>query len=141
MAIKTFRTNKKPVQFKIDDDTFEAAPEVPAGLMIDLVKLRSELDRSESHRQFDLVLELFAEVFTPESYAKFEERLRDRKNPIGLPTLLDVSKYLLGEVYGGRPTQSPPSSRDRSAATTGTGSTDGVPPEESTRSTSPGNGS
>jgi hypothetical protein len=136
--MKRFTTRREPVMFQIDDDTFLCVREIPAGGLIDLLKLQQELSGTTDRvRQLDVIVQLMQEMLVPDAFAKFELRLRDRDNPIGLRLLVDVMKWLLGE-YGLRPTQSPDSSTDTSQETAGTGSTDGPPPEESTPETSPG---
>jgi hypothetical protein len=136
--MREFTTNRKPVLFKIDEDTFMATPEIPAGVMLDLIKMQSELQSGEPHRQFDVVMQLFRELLVAEAYAKFERRLHDPENPIGMRTLIEVVQWLLGDAYGMRPTPSPSSSPGPSTATTGTSSTAGVPPAESTPGDSAG---
>lgn len=137
-GVKRFTTRREPVLFEIDDDTFMCVREIPAGRLIDLMKLQQELSgTTDRARQLDVIVQLMQEMMIPDAFAKFEARLRDPDNPIGLRLLVDVMKWLLGE-YGLRPTQSPDSSTDTSQETAGIGSTDGAPPEESTPEPSPG---
>lgn len=141
-AMKRFETNKTPVLFQIDDDTFMCVREIPAGRLVDLLKLQGELSQANDRtRLLDVIMEIVNMVLLPDAITKFEARLRDKENPIGLRTLVDVMKWLLGDAYGLRPTQPPSTSTDESEETAGTTSTDGAPLEESTPETSPGDDS
>jgi len=138
--VKRFETRKEPVIFHIDDDAFMCVREIPAGTLVDLIKVQQELSStSDRARQLDLIMQLVQEFMLPEALQKFERRLHDKDNPIPLRTVIDVMRWLLGEAYGLRPTPLPSSSADESSEETAGGtSTDGAPPEESTPETSPG---
>lgn len=137
--MKRFETRREPVLFQIDDDTFMCVREIPAGALIDLLKAHTDLQgTTDRGRMVDLIMQIMEELMLPSAYAKFVDRMRDKENPIGLRTIVDVMKWLLGEAYGLRPTQLPDSSTDTSQETGGTDSTDGAPPEESTPENSPG---
>lgn len=141
--MREFTTNRDPILFKIDDDTFMGVPDIPAGKMLDLLKMQQDMTTTgDTARQFDIVLELFRMLLVREAYAKFERRLNDPDNPIGMRTLVEVVQWLLGEAYGLRPTLPSPSSQEQSAGpTTGPPSTAGALREESTPEGSLGPGS
>lgn len=138
--VKRFETRQEPVIFHIDDDAFMCVREIPAGTLIDLLKVQQELSTTADRaRQLDLIMQLVGELMLPEALQKFERRLHDKDNPIPLRLVIDVMRWLLGEAYGLRPTLPPSSSQDESSEETAGGtSTDGAPPAELIPETSPG---
>ena len=65
-------------------------------------------------------------VLLPESSVRFAKRMRSAEDPITGADLVETVNWLVGEVYGGRPT-TPSSSSPDGSSTTGTSSTDGAP--------------
>lgn len=139
--MKQFTTRTEPIRFRIDDDLFEAASDIPAATMFRLADMRKNLNSDDRGERFEGLKTIFRELLTDESYALFEGRLGSREKPIGTKTMNEVLEWLTGEGYGLRPTQPSPSSPEQSAATSGDSSTDGVQPETSTPEPSPGPGS
>lgn len=145
-TVRRFGRKLTPIRFQIEpgDEVFEAAPKIPADNMLSIVErfsdLRAATDtdaRRKPGESFNAATGLLEEVLTPESHAVFRERMGDQTNPIGLEDILDVMRWLIGEAYGLRPTQPPPSSGEQ-PGTGGTSSTDGAPPETSTPEDSAG---
>lgn len=143
-SVKQFGTpgGLKPKQFRIDDDLFSAAPDLPAGTMIEMVSLFQEAQDQnvDMSRKLGLISKIFDMALFDESRQLLETRLHSKERPIGIRTLLDVIQWMMGEAYGLRPTQQPSPSTG-SSDPAGAGSTAGAPPVESTPSPSPGAGS
>lgn len=104
--IKDFSKARKRIQFKIDDDVFEASPAVPAEILMDFAAQFSDLDPENAPvgkqlEAFRGVLEL---VLLDDSLTRFSERLRDRRNPIDIDQMEEIITWLF-EVYGLRPTE------------------------------------
>lgn len=111
--IKDFSKVRKRIQFRIDDDLFEAAPAVPADILIDYTQEFAGVDPEkipidQQLKVFRSVLEL---TLLPESLDRFTARMRDRKNPIEIDQISDVITWLF-EEYGLRPTELPSDSSD-----------------------------
>jgi hypothetical protein len=136
--MKEFHTKTEAADFKIDDDVFHPPAEIPAGLWLDLIELQNQLEGADTVKQFELVTTLFEMVLPEDEYALFSKRLHDKARPIGMPLLIDVIEWLLGEAYGMRPTP-PPSSSAGSSTTPRPGgpSTAGARRKGSPRSGSP----
>lgn len=127
------RTRSDPVQFSMDGDTFEAVPEIPAYVLAELVERFSTATTTDAAAQFKQMLSVIRQLLVPDSRDLFERRLSDGANPISLPQLQELITWLMGEVYGARPT--PPSSPSPAPpGGDGQPSTDGAPPAESTSS-------
>lgn len=106
------------VPFKIGKLQFEAAPEVSAKVMLDMANLKNEMgDDSTSEQKINAVSRIFSKVLSEVDYKLLMEGLQSEKrpgdvegvDPIGIHSLMAVVEWLFGEVYGGRPTQSPQS--------------------------------
>lgn len=143
MTIQDFSAPKKEnLKFKIDEDVFEAVAVVGAELlrdvtnMTDLAALQttdvSTMDAeqvksiSEAANQHTAKTMMFLDaVLTPDSAARFGERLRSTTEPITIQQAYDVWRWLI-EQYAARPTQpSLPSLNGHDG--TGTSSTAGAP--------------
>lgn len=132
------RSRAEPVRFSMDGDIFDAVPEIPANLMVDLVD-KLTTPATDPSGQFKQALDVLRQLLTPDSRETFERRLSDPANPISLPQLTELTSWLLGEVYGGRPTQ-PPSPSPAPPSDGGLPSTDGAQPAGSTNLIWPGAG-
>jgi len=97
--MKTFTvgTVGEPVQFKVEEDQFEAIPpqKLPAGALIKYFHLINE------NQLFDANEFFFQTVLTKDSLEKFNERINSAENPITLGVLGEIAAWLLGEVYMG----------------------------------------
>lgn len=135
------RSRAEPVRFSMDGDVFDAVPEIPATMMVGLVKKFAGLNDADGDpiTRFEQALDVLRQLLTPDSRETFERRLSDSANPIGLRQVTELVQWLLGEVYGQRPTQ-PPSPSPESPSDGGLPSTDGAPPADSTNLIWPGAG-
>lgn len=140
---------REPIQFKIDDDVFYAAPEIGAEILrpmmlnqisgIDPKILKAVGDGNVdniSHEdmiglikatqtQTEQAMQFLDLVLLPESSTRFAERMKSTVNPITLDQAGDVYQWLLAE-YGKRPTKPSTSSSVQSQASAGTSLTDGA---------------
>lgn len=105
--VKDFTTPKRTIKFKIDDDVFEAAPEIAAGLMLEFASEADRLDEQSlaSADAMHIMTTLMQALLLPQSFTVFKSRLSDQLHPIGVQTFADVVSWLL-EQYGLRPTES-----------------------------------
>lgn len=104
--IKDFSKARKRIQFKIDDDIFEAAPAVPAEILMDFAAQFSGMNPENAPvdvqlKAFRGVLEL---VLLEDSLQRFNERLRDRREPVDVEQVEEIITWLF-EAYGLRPTE------------------------------------
>lgn len=109
--IKDFSRVRKPIQFRIDDDVFDAVPTVPAEVMIQFAEGFSSLDPTkltpaESVAALRRVVEF---VLKPASLVRFKERMSSPEDPIDMEQLDEIVQWLF-EEYGMRPTQESSSS-------------------------------
>jgi hypothetical protein len=119
------------LRFKIDDDYFEAVPEIGPGVILDVtapddnVARLAGLDPTEASPEDvmkltqgvrDLqarLMNFLDSVLIPESAQLFAARLRAQANPITLEQCREVVAWLIGQ-YSNRPTEPPkPSSSGR----------------------------
>lgn len=123
VEIKDFSFSPEPKQFRINDDIFQCAPELPLGVMAKVaeLKLDAETLRKEG---LEPVLQFFDEVMYDASAARFRQRVSDKTQPIGMRHVMAILPWLL-EVYGLRPTQ-PSEDSSASPESDGTSSTDGA---------------
>lgn len=105
MVMKDFTRERKAIQFKIDDDTFDAKSPIPGQVLIDFAKKFSSMSEAstvdEQLTAFQAVLEL---VLMPASHTRFMERLADPENPIEIGQVEEIVMWLF-EEYGLRPTE------------------------------------
>jgi len=107
--MKDFSRKREKIEFQVDEDVFEAAPAIPAGVLTQFVVKFSgveNLPASERVKAFGEVLEM---VLKPESFERFLRRLEDRERPIDINQLNDIIVWLM-EQYGQRPTMPSPDS-------------------------------
>lgn len=104
--MKDFTRPKRAIKFKVDDDVFEAVPEIAAGLVVQFAE-EAELIDKDTVKPAELIKvlsNLFHYVLPPESATRLISRLSDPKNPLGLDRILEIIQWLL-EQYGLRPTE------------------------------------
>lgn len=126
--IKDFSKSRKRLQFRIDNDVFEAVAAIPAQVMIDFAKTITEADPSKMSPadQVGALSSMLKTVLLPTSLKRFRARMSDVENPIEMDQISDVVTWLF-EEYGLRPTTgSVSSSNGVSPPGPGTGSTDGT---------------
>ena len=108
--IRDFTKKRDDISFRVDDDIFHAARGVPAEVLMDFATQFSgmslETPVDEQLKAFRGVFEL---VLLPESLRRFNERMRDRENPIEMDQCEQIITWLM-EKYGLRPTELPSNS-------------------------------
>ncbi|MFD8226846.1 hypothetical protein ACFV16_22040 [Streptomyces massasporeus] len=136
--IRDFSKARKDISFRVDDDMFHAARGVPADVLLDFA---TEFQGMETTATIDVQLKAFRSmlevVLLPESLKRFNERMRDRDNPIEIDQVEDIVTWLM-EEYGLRPTEpSSASPGGPSSPEPGTTSTASTPAEVSISAASP----
>lgn len=102
-----FSTRRRSIRFRVDEDVFEAAPDIATDLALDYAE-KVEIIGSRTataDEQKDVIHSLVRMVLFPSSAARFIERLGDQKNPIGQAKVGEIFRWLF-EEYGLRPTES-----------------------------------
>lgn len=135
--VKEFTTNRKPIEFKLDGETMKATPEIPAEVMLNLIDARETLKHAGTRGRIEVLIDVLDDVLYPESISRIRERMKSREEPLGVPKIVEIVEWLMGECYGMRPTQSPRDS-EHGPESTGQSSTDGASPEVLTPEDSPG---
>lgn len=133
IEVKDFSFDLTPKKFRIDPDTFYAAPELPFGLAATVAKFKdmSEEDAPEKLLQF------FDAILLDDSAARLRERATSKVEPVPMRLCMPIINWLF-EVYGLRPTPpSEPSSSTSGAPDGSTSSTAGAPSTDSTGPDSP----
>lgn len=104
-APKDFTKRRKPISFRIDGDTFEATPAVPAGVLVEFANSYTDVNaKAGPAESFQTVMSVLELVLLPESFKRMAVRANDLANPVEIDQLSDVLLWLL-EEYGLRPTQ------------------------------------
>lgn len=132
--IKDFSKVRKTLQFRVDDDVFQAASAIPAEVMIQFTEAITSSDptKMSPKEQVGVLRGMLEIVLVPESLARFKERMADVGNPIELDQINDIVTWLF-EEYGMRPTvESVSSPNGASPPGPGTGSTVTTPARELT---------
>lgn len=127
---KDFTKAKKRVQFKIDEDTFEAPHVLPIPTMQELARVTDKLKTAKTDDEtLEQVIGIFDVILLEESAKRMRERVASKEEPVDIEQLTDIMLWLL-EVYSLRPTPaSSPSSPGLLSETSGTPSADGAPSE------------
>lgn len=133
-----FTVKRQPVWFRIDDDLFQAAPALPAGVAFEFAELATTLqggdDRVAGARA---AMTLFAKILYPDSFQRFTERMHSVSEPIDPTQLFAIISGLMSR-YGLRPTEpSADSSASPEPPADGMNSTAAPPPPVSTSTSSP----
>lgn len=105
--VMDFSSPRPSLKFRVDDDVFEAAPDIAAELALDYADKVEQLggDDATMAQQKEIIHSLFRMVLFPESAERFIERLSDQRHPIGQKKIADITRWLF-EEYGLRPTES-----------------------------------
>lgn len=127
--MRDFSKKRKDISFRVDDDVFHAAPGVPADVLMEFAAEFSGLTvQATVDQQLRAFRGMFELVLHPDSLARFNERLRDRVNPIEIDQVEQIITWLM-EQYGLRPTElpsgSPPGLPGPESGTTSTATTPG----------------
>lgn len=122
--VKDFTRARKRLQFRIDDDLFEAAAALPGRVLTEFAVRFTDVGKAPTEQQIKIFADALDMVLLPESNARFQKRFEDLENPIELEQASEVIMWLM-EAYGLRPTkQSSPSSSGLPSPASGTNSTD-----------------
>ncbi|OFW55848.1 MAG: hypothetical protein A2Y75_05385 [Candidatus Solincola sediminis] len=128
VPIKEFDYCGEPLQFKLGDEVFYAAPDLPKGaLELSIGLSRLNLSSDEGLQPF---LDFLEEVLLDDSARRIIERFNSKERTIGIRTMHAITMWLL-EEYGLRPTQPSLPSSNASSGSDGTSSTDGASHAES----------
>lgn len=105
--VMDFSSPRRVIKFRIDDDVFEAAPDIAAELALDYADKLDQLGGEDAtfKQQKEIIHALFRMVLLPASADRFIERLSDQRNPIGNLKIEKITRWLF-EEYGLRPTKS-----------------------------------
>jgi hypothetical protein len=129
--IRDFTRKRERLQFRIDDDLFEAATAIPGDMLTEFAKRYANVGDAPLDQQLTVMKDALGLVLLSESHARFTKRLSDLEHPIELEQTAEVIQWLMG-VYGHRPTQpSSPSASGQDSPAPGTNSTDAPPPQAS----------
>lgn len=127
-TVKDFTAKRERLLFRIDDDIFEAARDLPGKVLARFAGRFNDVEKDSPQRQIEAISDGLGMVLLPESNALFQKRLEDLENPIGLEQAGSVIEWLL-EHYGMRPTEpSSDSSTGLPSPASGTNSTDAQQP-------------
>ncbi|WP_143589851.1 hypothetical protein [Streptomyces africanus] len=110
--IRDFSKQRKDISFRVDEDVFHAARGIPAEVLMAFASKFSSMDTNATvDQQLEAFRSMLDVVLLPDSLARFNERMRDRANPIEIDQVEDIVTWLM-EQYGLRPTELPSSSQD-----------------------------
>jgi hypothetical protein len=134
--IKDFTRARKRIQFKIDDDIFDAYPALPALILMEFSARAEAVNSDDNEVAKEELIKMFELILQPESLKVFIERMRNYEKPIDNRQVNDVIPWLL-EQYGLRPTTPSENSSDgQPNQDSGTNSTASTPDVASTSDTS-----
>lgn len=102
--MKDFTREHKRIQFKIDDDVFEAAPALPARTLMEFAVTAERIINAEAEERAGLFDEMFGMILLPDSFELFQKRMADPQQPIEFPQIEAIIMWLF-EEYGLRPTE------------------------------------
>lgn len=105
--VMDFSLRRRSLRFRVDDDVFEAAPDIATDLALEFADKTELLNSSAtpSDEKIKLTHSLIRLLLFPESADRFIARLADPRQPIGPSKLGEIIKWLF-EEYGMRPTTS-----------------------------------
>jgi hypothetical protein len=93
-----------PVRFTIDGEVYEAAPVMPAEALLAVTGL---IDNTSQSAQVQGIVAFLDDALLADSSRRLSERMRSKENPISLQEVAEVGRWLIEEVYTGRPTVPP----------------------------------
>lgn len=135
--IVDFSFSLEPKRFRINDDIFECAPELPLSAMAQAAHFQLKMQdlRSDPDAALRPIFDFFNTIMLGDSFTRFRARFDDVTRPIGVRHILKIMPWIV-EAYGLVPTQ-PPSSSSPSLDGTGTTSTAGAQSAASIHADSP----
>lgn len=118
------------------ENHFVCVPDIPLGIMQQVSKFRDVQKTLQETGDMEPILGLFDQLLVAESAHLFRQRVTDRT--IGVVRLMKILPWIMEQFGMGHPTPPPaPSSDGLDGGVTGSTSTDGASPSESTSSESP----
>lgn len=135
LDITDFTEEQRRIPFRIYDQVYECAPDLPALVLIEFAAMAEKAGSSGS--TFDdsmksLFVDMFQMVLTEESAERFIAGMRDKQHPITLTMVMKLMPWVL-EQFGMRPTEPSDSSSGGSPTpTSGLNSTASAPLPERT---------
>ena len=90
--------SKESFQFKVGDDIFTCVPpcELPAFALITYTESVAYGRLLAAH------IQLFHDILEPDSREVFTKRLESKTDPITLSCMVEISNWLVQEVYSGK---------------------------------------
>lgn len=122
VSIRDFTIRQKKIQFRVDEDIFDAYAILGLPLLQELVNISKGMSKLVDEGKYEAVFDVFDKLLYPDSAKRFRERatsLGDDAIDVR-KQLMPILHYLL-EEYGVRPTE--PSSASSTGLPSGTGGT------------------
>jgi hypothetical protein len=109
--MKSFTRERRPIEFEIDGDKFDAVRAIPADTLMEMTNQFAAMDGEDGVESVKAMMTVLEQFLMPASFKHFRERMGSREAPIEFPQVQDVIFWLL-EQYGMRPTQQSSDSAD-----------------------------
>jgi hypothetical protein len=136
VVLKDFTPNgRRRKAFAHGGETYEIVPTLPLDVVPTFILMGEEFSKLSVSDMRGAIGELkhgFELALVDESYERFEKRLSDRDNPIGIEAIT-IFTWIISEVVSLPTEESSDSSTTSPAETSGSSSTDGAPVEVSTQ--------
>lgn len=103
-----FTTRKNKLDFTVDGQAFQTKQAIASGVIFRLqgtfAKLGEKDEVTARGEAFDELKDVFAKILTHEAWTRFEPLLEgtgdDEHTPIDTLTLIDITKWIVGEGLG-----------------------------------------
>lgn len=105
-GVMDFTIPRKRMQFRVDRDVFEAAPAIPAEILMRLQGMAdqvNDLDKATEERRREFLRGFFGQFLLQESLERFLSRLADLGNPIDIIQMSKIMEWAFQEYSGGLP--------------------------------------
>lgn len=109
--MKSFTRERRPIEFEIDDDKFDAVRAIPADTLMAMTAEFEAMDGENASESIKAMLTVLEQFLLPASFRTFRERMGSKEAPIEFPQVSEVIFWLL-EQYGMRPTPQSSDSAD-----------------------------
>lgn len=87
---------RKTISFELDGEEFDFRPPKLAGIALDILQGESEEGQTAARAAFDWLSDGLPE----EQSDRLVARLRDSDDPLDLPDLVEIIRWLVGKVAG-----------------------------------------
>lgn len=125
-----FSLSLAPHPFTVNEDLFHVIPQVPLGLVDDLLTAIQGARKPDGKPDIKGMLEIYKILLTDDCVDTFMARMSSKTRPIGHEQLMNITNWAL-EKYGLRPSQpSEPSAPGSDGEATSSTSTDGPAPTD-----------